>query len=98
MRRPLWALMRANDGPSGRASHAPHEGGNPSPGTTRAYAPRPHPRKRAPTPQNRPAPRGEQIAERADKAAMQIARRLPGQKITDRLVSISDPDARPIHK
>jgi IS5 family transposase len=40
----------------------------------------------------------EQLAERSRKVAEQIDRRARGLKITDRLVSISDPDARPIRK
>ena len=40
----------------------------------------------------------EELACRADKVAEQIDRRVRGLKITDRLVSIADPDARPIRK
>ena len=40
----------------------------------------------------------ELLADRAAKVCEQITRRLAGQKITDRLVSMSDPDARPIRK
>lgn len=40
----------------------------------------------------------EQIIERAEKVARQITQRLAGERITDRLVSMSDPDARPIRK
>ena len=39
-----------------------------------------------------------QLAGRCAKVAEQIDRRARGSKITDRLVSISDPDARPIRK
>jgi transposase, IS5 family len=46
----------------------------------------------------RAAARIEQVAERAAKVCEQIERRVAGQKITDRLVSMSDPDARPIRK
>jgi IS5 family transposase len=46
----------------------------------------------------RAAARLEQIAERCEKICEQISRRARGLKITDRLVSISDPDARPIRK
>jgi transposase, IS5 family len=46
----------------------------------------------------RAADRIEQIAERASKVCEQITKRVAGQKITDRLVSMSDPDARPIRK
>jgi transposase, IS5 family len=40
----------------------------------------------------------EHLASRCRKVAEQIDRRVRGLKITDRLVSISDPDARPIRK
>jgi transposase, IS5 family len=40
----------------------------------------------------------EQLAARCGKISEQIDRRARGLKITDRLVSISDPDARPIRK
>jgi IS5 family transposase len=40
----------------------------------------------------------EQLAARCQKVTEQIDRRGRGLKITDRLVSISDPDARPIRK
>ena len=46
----------------------------------------------------RAAERIEQLAERAAKVCEQIQKRVAGQKITDRLVSMSDPDARPIRK
>ena len=38
------------------------------------------------------------IAERAEKVAAQIDKRLAGVRITERLVSLADPDARPIRK
>ncbi|HEY8865826.1 MAG TPA: transposase [Solirubrobacteraceae bacterium] len=44
------------------------------------------------------AARLEQLADRAAKVCEQITKRLAGEKITDRLVSMSDPDARPIRK
>lgn len=44
------------------------------------------------------AERIEHVAARAQKVCEQITRRVTGQKITDRLVSMSDPDARPIRK
>jgi IS5 family transposase len=44
------------------------------------------------------AARLEQAADQADKVRRQIAQRLAGEKITDRLVSLADPDARPIGK
>jgi transposase, IS5 family len=40
----------------------------------------------------------DELAERAEKVARQIQQRLAGEKITDRLVSMFDPDARPIRK
>ena len=40
----------------------------------------------------------EEIADRCEKVAAQIRQRVKGEAITDRLVSISDPDARPIRK
>jgi IS5 family transposase len=39
-----------------------------------------------------------ELADRCEKVAEQIDRRVRGQKITGRLVSIADPDARPIRK
>jgi len=44
------------------------------------------------------ARRLERLADRADKVCRQIRQRIAGEQITDRLVSISDPDARPIRK
>ena len=44
------------------------------------------------------ARRLEELTERAGKVARQIRQRLAGERISDRLVSISDPDARPIRK
>lgn len=46
----------------------------------------------------RAAARIEQLADRATKVCDQITKRLAGQKITDRLVSMADPDARPVRK
>ena len=46
----------------------------------------------------RAAERIDVVAERARKVCEQITRRVSGQKITDRLVSMTDPDARPIRK
>lgn len=40
----------------------------------------------------------EQLADRCEKVAKQIKQRVAGEPITDRLVSLSDPDARPIRK
>jgi IS5 family transposase len=44
------------------------------------------------------ARRLEQVADLAAKVARQIRQRASGERITDRLVSMSDPDARPIRK
>jgi len=44
------------------------------------------------------ADRLERLAELAEKVCAQIELRLAGKPISDRLVSISDPDARPIRK
>ena len=44
------------------------------------------------------AERLERLCELAEKVCAQIELRLAGKPITDRLVSISDPDARPIRK
>ncbi len=40
----------------------------------------------------------EELADRCEKVARQIKQRVAGKPITDRLVSLSDPDARPIRK
>jgi transposase, IS5 family len=40
----------------------------------------------------------DKLADRAEKVAGQIERRLAGERISDRLVSLADPDARPIRK
>jgi transposase, IS5 family len=40
----------------------------------------------------------EQLADRCEKLAGQIQRRVAGEPISDRLVSLADPDARPIRK
>ena len=44
------------------------------------------------------AARLEQLADRCERVARQIKQRLAGEPIQDRLVSLSDPDARPIRK
>jgi hypothetical protein len=44
------------------------------------------------------AARLEKLADRAEKVQRQIAQRVAGERITDRLVSLADPDARPIGK
>jgi transposase, IS5 family len=40
----------------------------------------------------------EELAGRCERVAKQIAQRVRGEKIIDRLVSLADPDARPIRK
>ena len=40
----------------------------------------------------------EELADRCEKVCEQIVKRVNGEKITDRLVSLWDPDARPIRK
>jgi IS5 family transposase len=40
----------------------------------------------------------EELADRCEKVATQIKQRVAGEPIKDRLVSLSDPDARPIRK
>jgi IS5 family transposase len=40
----------------------------------------------------------DELADRCEKVATQIGQRVRGEKITDRLISLSDPDARPIRK
>jgi transposase, IS5 family len=44
------------------------------------------------------AARLEELAERCEKVVRQIKQRVAGEPITDRMVSIADPDARPIRK
>jgi transposase, IS5 family len=44
------------------------------------------------------AARLERLAERAEQLRRQIRQRLAGERIADRLVSLADPDARPIRK
>jgi transposase, IS5 family len=44
------------------------------------------------------AARLEELADRCEKVARQIKQRVAKEPITDRLVSLSDPDARPIRK
>jgi transposase, IS5 family len=46
----------------------------------------------------RAASKIEELAERCERIAEQTAQRLRGEKVTDRVVSIADPDARPIRK
>jgi len=40
----------------------------------------------------------EQLADRCEKVASQITKRVQGEPISDRIVSLTDPDARPIRK
>ncbi|HEV7806312.1 MAG TPA: transposase, partial [Solirubrobacteraceae bacterium] len=40
----------------------------------------------------------DELADRCQKVAKQIKQRVAGEKITDRLISLADPDARPIRK
>ena len=44
------------------------------------------------------ARRLEELTDRCEKVARQIRHRIAGEKITDRIVSLTDPDARPIRK
>jgi IS5 family transposase len=44
------------------------------------------------------ARRLEELADRCQRVAAQIQQRSRGEKISDRLVSLADPDARPIRK
>ena len=44
------------------------------------------------------AARLEELADRCEKVARQIKQRVAGEPINDRLVSLADPDARPIRK
>jgi transposase, IS5 family len=46
----------------------------------------------------RAAARLEQLADRCEQVAEQIRQRIAGESIQERLVSLSDPDARPIRK
>jgi IS5 family transposase len=46
----------------------------------------------------RAAAKLDELADRCEKVARQIQQRVRGQKICDRLISLSDPDARPIRK
>ena len=47
---------------------------------------------------SRPRRRLEELADRCEKVARQIKQRVTGEPITDRIVSLFDPDARPIRK
>ena len=46
----------------------------------------------------RAAAKLDKLADRCEKVATQIKQRVAGEKITDRLISLADPDARPIRK
>jgi transposase, IS5 family len=46
----------------------------------------------------RAAQRLQEMADRCEKVAAQIRQRVAGEPISDRLVSLTDPDARPIRK
>ncbi|MDP9135195.1 MAG: ISNCY family transposase, partial [Actinomycetota bacterium] len=46
----------------------------------------------------RAAAKLDELADRCEKVATQITQRVRGEKITDRLISLADPDARPIRK
>ncbi|HUR83949.1 MAG TPA: transposase [Solirubrobacteraceae bacterium] len=46
----------------------------------------------------RAAAKLDELADRCTRIARQIKQRVAGEKITDRLISLSDPDARPIRK
>ncbi|MCA1701334.1 MAG: transposase, partial [Actinobacteria bacterium] len=46
----------------------------------------------------RAAAKLEELADRCEKVAKQIKQRVRGEKICDRLISLTDPDARPIRK
>jgi len=46
----------------------------------------------------RAAARLDELADRCEKVTEQIIKRVRGEKIADRLISLSDPDARPIRK
>ena len=45
-----------------------------------------------------PPPSWSELADRCEQVAAQIKQRVAGEPITDRLVSLADPDARPIRK
>ena len=40
----------------------------------------------------------EELADRCDTVVRQIRQPLAGEKVTDRIVSLANPDARPIRK
>ncbi len=46
----------------------------------------------------RAAAKLDELADRCEKVARQIKQRVRGEKVTDRLISLADPDARPIRK
>jgi len=63
-----------------------------------AAAARRRARGRGATVKLRAAGRLEEFADRCDKVSRQIRQRVAGEAIKDRLVSLADPDARPIRK
>jgi transposase, IS5 family len=65
---------------------------------TLAKAAREKPRGRGAATKQRAAAKLEELADRCEKVALQIRQRVTGQPITDRPVSLADPDARSIRK
>jgi IS5 family transposase len=63
-----------------------------------AAAARRRARGRGATTKLRAVQRLEELTDRCEKVAAQIRQRIAGEKITDRIVSLTDPDARPIRK
>lgn len=57
-----------------------------------------HARGRGARPKLKAASRLTELAGRCERVTEQIRKRLAGERIADRLVSLSDPDARPIRK
>jgi transposase, IS5 family len=63
-----------------------------------AAAARPNARGRGANAKLKAAGRLEELADRCEKVSRQIRQRVAGEPITDRIVSLADPDARPIRK
>ncbi len=63
-----------------------------------AKAARDKARGRGAATKQRAAAKLEELADRCEKVASQIRQRVKGEPISDRLVSLADPDARPIRK
>jgi transposase, IS5 family len=63
-----------------------------------AAAARRHARGRGASAKRNAAGRLEVLADRCEKVSRQIKQRVAGEAITDRIVSLADPDARPIRK